>query len=60
MTRTIVFDLAALDDPVVAKEFFGTTEATDHNLYIRGRYVYQRTCIHKHVEEWTDVSPAIA
>jgi len=25
----------------VAKEFFGTTTARDHNLYVRGRYVYQ-------------------
>jgi choice-of-anchor B domain-containing protein len=41
MTRTLVFDLADLDDPVVAKEFFGTTPATDHNLYVRGRYMYQ-------------------
>ncbi|MGH7510912.1 MAG: choice-of-anchor B family protein [Gemmatimonadales bacterium] len=40
-TRTLVFDLADLDDPVVAKEFFGTTPATDHNLYVRGRYMYQ-------------------
>lgn len=41
MTRTIVFDLSDLDDPIVAKEFFGTTAATDHNLYVRGDYVYQ-------------------
>jgi choice-of-anchor B domain-containing protein len=40
-TRTMIFDLKDLGDPVLAKEFFGTTEATDHNLYIRGRYVYQ-------------------
>ncbi|HEU4680462.1 MAG TPA: choice-of-anchor B family protein [Gemmatimonadales bacterium] len=40
-TRTLVFDLGDLDDPVVAKEFFGTTPATDHNLYVRGRYMYQ-------------------
>jgi choice-of-anchor B domain-containing protein len=40
-TRTLVFDLADLDDPVVAKEFLGTTPATDHNLYVRGRYMYQ-------------------
>ena len=40
-TRTLVFDLADLDDPVVAKEFFGTTAATDHNLYVNGRYMYQ-------------------
>ena len=36
-TRTIVFDMARLDDPVVLTEFFNTTTATDHNLYIRGR-----------------------
>lgn len=40
-TRTLVFDLGDLDDPVVAKEFFGTTPASDHNLYVRGRYMYQ-------------------
>ena len=41
LTSKIVFDLKDLDDPVVAKEFIGTTVATDHNLYIRGKYVYQ-------------------
>jgi len=40
-TRTLVFDVSELDDPVVAKEFFGTTPASDHNLYVRGRYMYQ-------------------
>ena len=40
-TRTLVFDVSDLDDPVVAKEFFGTTPATDHNLYVRGHYMYQ-------------------
>jgi choice-of-anchor B domain-containing protein len=40
-TRTLVFDVTDLDDPVVAKEFFGTTSATDHNLYVRGNYMYQ-------------------
>jgi choice-of-anchor B domain-containing protein len=40
-TRTIVLDLNDLDDPVVLTEFHGTTAATDHNLYIRGRYMYQ-------------------
>ncbi|HJR17551.1 MAG TPA: choice-of-anchor B family protein [Gemmatimonadales bacterium] len=41
MTRTLVFDLADLDDPVVSREFLGTTPATDHNLYVRDRYMYQ-------------------
>jgi len=40
-TRTLVFDVGDLDDPVVAKEFFGSTAASDHNLYVRGRYMYQ-------------------
>jgi len=39
--RTIVFDLRDLTDPVVAAEFLGTTTSRYHNLYIRGRYVYQ-------------------
>jgi choice-of-anchor B domain-containing protein len=41
MTRTLVFDVADLDDPVVSKEFLGATPATDHNLYVRDRYMYQ-------------------
>ena len=40
-TRTVVFDVADLEDPVVLKEFMGTTPATDHNLYVKGRYMYQ-------------------
>jgi choice-of-anchor B domain-containing protein len=40
-TRTVVFDLTDLEDPVVAKEFYGNTAATDHNLYVKGRYMYQ-------------------
>jgi choice-of-anchor B domain-containing protein len=40
-TRTVVFDVSDLDDPVVAKEFFGTTPATDHNLYVKGNYAYE-------------------
>jgi choice-of-anchor B domain-containing protein len=40
-TRTLVFDVTDLDDPVVAKEFLGNTSATDHNLYVRDHYVYQ-------------------
>ncbi len=40
-TRTLVWDVTKLDEPVVAKEFLGTTAATDHNLYVRGRYMFQ-------------------
>ena len=40
-TRTSVFELTELDDPVVLLEYHGGTPASDHNLYIRGRYMYQ-------------------
>jgi choice-of-anchor B domain-containing protein len=40
-TRTLIFDVADLEDPVVAGEYMGTTPASDHNLYIRGDLMYQ-------------------
>lgn len=40
-TRTLVWDMTRLDEPVLLTEFLGTTSASDHNLYIRGRYMYQ-------------------
>jgi choice-of-anchor B domain-containing protein len=40
-TRTLVWDVSNLEEPVLVKEFLGTTSATDHNLYVRGKYMYQ-------------------
>jgi choice-of-anchor B domain-containing protein len=40
-TRTIVWDVSKLDEPVLLLEFLGTTSASDHNLYIKGNYMYQ-------------------
>ena len=40
-TRTIVWDVTSLDDPIVATEYLATTAATDHNLYIVGDLMYQ-------------------
>jgi choice-of-anchor B domain-containing protein len=40
-TRTMVWDVSDLDDPVLVKEFMGTTAAIDHNLYIKGTTMYQ-------------------
>ncbi len=40
-TRTLVWDIQDLDDPVLATEYMGETGATDHNLYVRGQYMYQ-------------------
>jgi choice-of-anchor B domain-containing protein len=39
-TRTLIWDVADLEDPVLAGEYFGPDAATDHNLYIRGNRMY--------------------
>jgi len=40
-TRTIVWDLTELDDPVIANEYIGPVKASDHNLYVVGDRMYQ-------------------
>jgi choice-of-anchor B domain-containing protein len=40
-TRTLVWDVMELDDPLFVGEFFAETGATDHNLYIKGNLMYQ-------------------
>ncbi|MEE2899938.1 MAG: choice-of-anchor B family protein [Gemmatimonadota bacterium] len=40
-TRTLIWDLEDLDDPVLAREYLADTKATDHNLYILGNTMYQ-------------------
>lgn len=40
-TRTLVWDVVDLDDPVLVGEFRGQTGATDHNLYVKGDRMYQ-------------------
>ncbi len=40
-TRTLVWDVRDLDDPVLVKEHFGVTASSDHNLYVRGDFMYQ-------------------
>jgi len=40
-TRTLVWDVTDLDDPVLVTEHLAETRATDHNLYIRGDLMYQ-------------------
>ena len=40
-TRTIVWDVQDLDNPVVIGQYFGPTQAIDHNLYTRGNLVYE-------------------
>jgi choice-of-anchor B domain-containing protein len=40
-TRTLIWDVTDLDDPVLLTEYFGPTKAADHNLYVNGNLVYQ-------------------
>ncbi|MFQ5528824.1 MAG: choice-of-anchor B family protein [Gemmatimonadota bacterium] len=40
-TRTLVWDVTDLDDPVLLTEYFATTTETDHNLYILDDLMYE-------------------
>jgi choice-of-anchor B domain-containing protein len=40
-TRTLVWDLAKLEDPVLTTQFMGSMPASAHNLYIKDGFAYQ-------------------
>ena len=40
-TRTLIWDISDLDDPILVKEHFSENTASDHNLYIKGNLMYQ-------------------
>lgn len=40
-TRTLVWDLTDLDDPILATEHFADNQSSDHNLYVVGNTMYQ-------------------
>ena len=40
-TRTLIFDVTDLDEPLLLKEHFSENTSSDHNLYIRGNLMYQ-------------------
>jgi len=40
-TRTLIWDVTELGDPVLLTEYFGPTKAIDHNMYVRGDLVFQ-------------------
>ena len=40
-TRTLIFDVQELDDPILVDEYIHDTGAIDHNLYIVGDRMYQ-------------------
>ena len=40
-TRTLIWDVQDLDDPVLLREFISENTSSDHNLYIVGNLMYQ-------------------
>jgi choice-of-anchor B domain-containing protein len=40
-TRTIIWDVQDLTDPIVAQEYVSDNPAVDHNLYVVGNVMYQ-------------------
>jgi len=40
-TRTLIWNVEDLDSPVWVNSFFSETTAIDHNLYVKGKYVYE-------------------
>jgi choice-of-anchor B domain-containing protein len=40
-TRTLVWDLSNLEDPVLATQFMGSMPASAHNQYVKGNFSYQ-------------------
>ena len=40
-TRTLIWDVEDLDEPILAAEYIAETPDTDHNLYIRDNLMYQ-------------------
>jgi len=40
-TRTLIWDLQELEDPILANEYVSENQATDHNLYIKGDLMFQ-------------------
>ena len=40
-TRTLIWDVTDLEDPVLIREYIAKTTTTDHNLYINGNLMYQ-------------------
>jgi choice-of-anchor B domain-containing protein len=40
-TRTLVWDLEDLDDPLMIAEYLGPRKTIDHNMYVRGNLLFQ-------------------
>lgn len=44
-TRTMVWDVQDLDDPILIDQFFAENTSIDHNMYVKGNYMYQSNYI---------------
>jgi choice-of-anchor B domain-containing protein len=54
-TRTLVWDVEDLDDPVLLTEYFSANTSIDHNMYVRGNLLFQSNYIDGlHVLDITD------
>ena len=40
-TRTLIWDVQELDDPILVREYFSENRSSDHNLYVLGSMMYQ-------------------
>ncbi len=40
-TRTLIWDVSDLDDPILAGEYIADVSSIDHNLYIKGNLIYE-------------------
>ena len=40
-TRTLIWDLTDLEEPILIREFMGSMPASAHNLYLKDGYAYQ-------------------
>ena len=45
-TRTLIWDVIEVDDPMLIAEHYGDAGAIDHNLYIRKNYVFASNYTH--------------
>ncbi len=39
--RTLIWDMTVIDDPIMILEFSAGAGSTDHNLYVRGNYIFE-------------------
>ncbi|MGB1048534.1 MAG: choice-of-anchor B family protein [Rhodothermales bacterium] len=40
-TRTLIWDMSDLDEPILVGEYYHGNSASDHNLYVKGNLMYQ-------------------